>query len=324
MLKPDIAVIINSYNRLFLLKDCIRALAKWLPDSPINNKVVLIIYDAGSTDGSTEWILEQSLTLPLTIEVLVPKKGDDTSFAAGINAGSAYAINKFPHLKWLLFYETDNQIIHSKPLLQAISQLKSQSNLAACGFTVVKRDGSPAGVGQPFPGLLNFLLGKQLIHKLQLEAIPYSWKQCDDFEFSLVDVVYTSPLLVKVDAWIASGGLDAAVFPFSDCDVDWARRLYDLGWKMGVIKTDQVIHDNADSLSSWSKARSIHNHRGRLKYFKRHRSISVFLVWPAALLLRHLFELLSVRFLIKDPLYRNHLYKQFFYLIKSCPRGYEQ
>ena len=323
MFKTEIAVVINSFNRLSLLKECIKSLTSWLPESELNNKVVIVVYEAGSTDGSLEWILKESLTSTVPIEIVVPALGDDTSFAAGLNAGVAFALDKFSNLNYLLFYETDNQILTQKPVIQALSVLKSEKNLAACGFTVRKHDGAPAGVGQPFPSLRNFLLGKQVVHKLQLEAIPYKWQAHHDSQFSLVDVVYTSPLLVKTEAWKATGGLDAALFPFSDCDVDWAKRLRTLGWNMGVIKTNEVIHDNSEALSSWSSMRSLHNHRGRLRYFKRHRPLAVFAVWPLALVVRHLLELISVWFLIKEPLYRNHLYKQLYNLLKSCPANYE-
>ena len=64
--------------------------------------------------------------------------------------------------------------------------------------------------------------------------------------------------------------MDAREFPFSDCDVDWAWRLSKLGWKLAVIKTTGVIHDNRETLSEWSGKRVIHFHRARMKLLKRH------------------------------------------------------
>lgn len=324
MTNPDIAIIINSFNRLELLKECLGVLSTWVPYSRFKNRLVGVIYDAGSTDGSVEWLNKEGKSLNLPIEVILPKPGDDTSFAAGLNAGVAYADAKFASLKYLLFYETDNQILQAQPLEQALAQLEGRPDLAACGFTVRRHDGNPAGVGQPFPSLLNFALGKNVVHRFQLEAIPYRWKEdLNGVEFSEVDVVYTSPLLVRLEAWRASGGLDANLFPFSDCDVDWAKRLRNLGWRMGVIRSEAVIHDNLEALSAWSKSRAMQNHRGRLRYFKRHEPAAVLVVWPVVLMLRHTLELMGTRLMVKEPVRRNQLSEQFSNLLKSSLRRYE-
>jgi len=321
---PDIAIIINSFNRFQLLKECLEVLSDWILTSPLHDRIVCVIYEAGSTDGSREWLMKEASNLNLSLEVLLPKAGEDTSFAAGINKGVDYAGEKFASLKYLLFYETDNQILEAKPLMDALAQLENRNRLGACGFTVRKHDGTPTGVGQPFPSLINFALGKNIVDHFQLERIPYQWEK-DKFstEFSEVDVVYTSPLLVRFDVWKDSGGLDERLFPFSDCDVDWAYRLRNRGWKMGVVKTDAVIHDNQETLSNWSRSRAVQSHRGRLRYFKRHYPFQILLAWPFVLMLRHVFELVATKMLIKEPLRREQLSGQFSSLLKSTIRGYE-
>jgi GT2 family glycosyltransferase len=325
MKQIDIAIIINSLNRLILLRECLAALEIWLPYSEFRERCAVVIYDAGSTDGTIVWLQQSAQLLSFPINVILSQYGEDTSFAAGLNRGVTYAETKFPKLAYLLFYETDNQILKADPLSQALQQLTNRAKLGACGFTVRQRNGSPTGVGEPFPTLLNFALGKNVVHRLQLEAIPYHWEHGPTgAEFSQVDVVYTSPLLVKLEAWRASGGLDSERFPFSDCDVDWARRLRDLGWHMGVIRSDAVIHDNQAALSAWSKSRAMQNNRGRLRYFQRHQPIGVFIVWPGLLLLRHLAELIGTKLLVRDPTRRAQLSKQFLDLLKACPQKYEQ
>lgn len=325
MFNPEIAVIINSYNRLHLLKDCLKALTRWMPVTEFSTRCAIIVYDAGSTDGSLEWLKNHASRSGAPLSVIIPKLGDDTSFAAGINTGVAYAVKHYHSLKYLLFYETDNQILSPKPLIQALIKLDELPRLAACGFTVKSHKGNSVGVGQPFPRLINFTIGKNLVSKFQLERIPYEWKRDEEgVLFSEVDVVYTSPLLVKVEAWKESGGLDATTFPFSDCDVDWARRLWNIGWKMGVINTDDVIHDNQESISDWSKTRAIQSHRGRFRYLKRHHFIGIYLVWPFMLLIRHIIELLSTLILIKEPVRRTQLSKQFYLLLRTSLSGYEQ
>lgn len=190
-MRIEIAIIVNSFNRLPLLKSCLSALSGWLPNSEFKGRCAAIVYDAGSTDGSIEWLTGRDVELGLPLEVIVSKSGNDTSFAAGLNAGVDFAVKKFFTLKYLLFYETDNQILEAKPISNAITQLEDTIRLAACGFTIRKHNGEPAGVGQPFPSLLNFALGKNFVHRFQLEAISYKWQTSrEGVEFSLVDVVY--------------------------------------------------------------------------------------------------------------------------------------
>jgi GT2 family glycosyltransferase len=322
--KQDIAILINSFNRLSLLKGCLHALASWIPGSELKDRCVIVVYDAGSADGSIEWLNAAKADLKIPLDLMIPEPGDDTSFAAGLNASADFAAKKYLSLKYLLFYETDNQILEAKPVLEALALLETENKLAACGFTVSKQDGSPAGAGQPFPTLLNFALGKNLVYYFQLEAISYKWtKGKTGIEYSKVDVVYTSPLLVKNEAWVETAGLDKKLFPFSDCDVDWAKRLKNAGWDMGLIKTSAVIHDNQSAISAWSKSRAIQFHKGRLRYFKRHKPVLVFLVWPVILLIRHIFEYAGAMIFVKNKERRKHLNHVLLNLMKHSIRSYE-
>lgn len=324
MASQDIAFIVNSFNRFDLLKQCIGALASWIPGSGLKDRCAVVVYEAGSSDGSLEWLRNEKDKLGFPMEILVPSKGDDTSFAAGLNAGVKHAEKVFPSLRYLVFYETDNKISTEKPLLQALYQIEHTENLGACGFTVQKHDGSSAGVGMPFPRLVNFMLGAKLVQHFQLEKIPYKWSENGEgVLFSPVDVVYTSPLLVRLDAWKQSEGLDQVVFPFSDCDIDWAKRLRNLGWSMGVIKVDKVIHDNQETLSTWSRTRALQFHRGRLRYFLRHHHFSVSFLLPTVLMLRHFTELLLVKVAVRNKTRQEQLVTQQLGLLKACFRRYE-
>ena len=317
-----IAIIVNSFNRRDLLERCLNALARWLPTPDGAIKATIFIYDAGSKDGSLEWIRE-SCTLPLDIHLIDGSNDPDNSFSAGLNKASNTAIEQNPDLDYLLFYETDNEIPHREAIEQAILCLEQVEHLAACGFTVRRHDGSNAGAGMPFPRLSSFALGKKITHRFKLEQVPYAWSNRDGVSFSYADVVFTSPLIVRAAAWIDSSGLDADTFPFSDCDIDWAKRLREKGWRMGLIERDDVIHDNSDSLSNWSKQRALHYHRARLKYFKRHHPKSIFLVWPHFLALRHLAEVLIVSLFVRDPNRRNHLKPIAGKLLKGVFKSYD-
>ncbi|WP_269526528.1 glycosyltransferase family 2 protein [Coraliomargarita parva] len=319
-----LSIIVNSFNRACLMPDCLGALARWLPDNPYGLSASVHIYDAGSTDGTEAWVREHASGYGFPIHFIDGRDDADRSFSAGLNRGVAHALDLYPKTDYLLFYETDNQILSAEPVSQGIGCLEAKDRLGACGFTVKLRDGQAAGVGMPFPKLWHFLLGKTAMHKLKLERVRYAWEDRGSIRFSPVDVVFTSPLLVKPDAWRASGGMDAAHFPFSECDVDWAKRLRDLGWTMGVVESTEAIHDNADAISGWSKNRAVHYHRGRLNYFRIHQPVRTALVAPHFLALRHLFERIFVALAVRDPERRRHLGGVCSRLLGSVWKGYQE
>jgi len=322
-MKPTrIAVIINSFNRLALLQNCLRALAEWLPNEAKNIQATIFIYDAGSNDGTIEW-LKDECHIPIDIQTIDGGKDQDTSFSAGLNRAATIALEKMSELEYLLFYETDNEINSYQAIAQALHALNTEESLAACGFTVSRHDGSAAGAGMPFPKISHFLMGKKIVHRFQLEQIPYVWTQHNEAQFSFADVVFTSPLLVKHAAWTESTGLNALHYPFSDCDVDWAKRLRLAGWRMGVVKRSDVIHDNSDSLSNWSQQRALHFHRARLRYFKCYQPIRTRLLWPHMFALRHLTELLIIFLFVRNPERKAHLKFIAKNLLKSVFKSYE-
>ena len=317
-----LAFIINSFNRLELLKYAISSIEEFSSKELGSCKIQLIIFDAGSSDGSVEWLMAYKHGC-IKVVTLRPSAGEDSSFSAGLNAGVNYAIDTIPDLQYLIFYETDNAFKSFSPILSAIECLQAMEDLAGCGFTVKKHDGTGAGVGMPFPRLINFALGKKIVHYLKLESVPYRWSNVgNEVEFSYVDVVFTSPLVVKPVAWKQAGGLDAEAFPFSDTDIDWAKRLRSLGWRLGVIKSSDVIHDNVQQVSQWSKTRSLNFHRARLKYHLRYSGMRTYGFWPVILLTRHIFEYIACSF-IKDGTRRMSLKSSCGALISRCLKKYE-
>lgn len=289
----NLVALVNSFNRVALLQRAVPALRAALADWP--GGAAVVVFDAGSCDGSREWIAREAERVPgVPLELLTPAPGAARSFSAGLNAAAAAGLARHRQAAWLFCFETDNWIAGPRPVRAAAALLAEQPGLGAVGFTVRRHDGSPAGYGARFPTVAGFILGPQLSHRLRLETPPReprtspgagTWWACD--------VVYTSPLLVRRAAWEQSGGLDASRYPFSECDVDWAWRLRGLGWRQAVIQTADVVHDHRAQPSAWSARRSLDFHRARLALLRQHRGAAVGCVKPL-LGLRHLGEWLAL------------------------------
>ena len=304
-----LVAIVNSFNRRSLLERAVTSLTASLRRAQFGS--AMVVFDAGSTDGSVEFLKLWRERNAGDNLILLEASSGRSSFSEGVNAACAEAIERFPKCGWLLFYETDNCLNDVDPLQKAIALLEREPRLAAAGFTVKQHDGSFFGYGMRFPSALSFALGQNVAGQIGLHAPNNSkWQLIDGIRWRTCDIVFTSPLLVRREAWEQSGGFDPAAFPFSDSDLDWAWRCARLGWKMAVIASDRVVHDNLEQLSGWSANRALDFHRNRFRLLKRHRGKYVSLLKPI-LFLRHWFEsLILARRSGTDPSAKEKLAKR--------------
>ena len=284
----QLVAIINSFNRRSLLEGALTSLTESLRSARFGWAIV--VFEAGSTDGSTEFLEMWRENNAADNFVVIEASRGQSSFSDGVNAACAEAITRFPNCRWLFLYETDNFLADVDPIEKAIALLEREPRLAAAGFTVKQHDGRFFGYGMRFPGVFSFALGQNVAGQIGFHSPNNSnWQFTDGIRWRTCDVVFTSPLVIRREAWEQSGGFDASVFPFSDSDLDWAWRCARRGWKMAVIASDDVVHDNLEQLSAWSANRALDFHRNRFRLLKRHRGKQVALLKPL-LFLRHLLE----------------------------------
>lgn len=314
----EMAAVINSFNRIDLLRKGLPSLIKVVSELPTT---AIFIFDAGSTDGSLEYIREMQKSNPEAQLRIIAPELDRTSFSAGVNRGCNLACSLFNNLKWLFLFETDNYIESSQPLIQAIELLKLHPELAAVGFTVKLYDGRYTGCARSFPTVLQFVLGQQACHRFKLGEPRFSWQETQNITWSYVDIAFTSPILIRKQAWIESKGMDEANFPFSDCDLDWSWNLNTLGWKISVLRTSSIYHDNQLRKSEWSSTRVIHNHKARILLLQKHSALNITIV-SILLLIRHSAEILVLMIIyFRSPHLKPSLHKRQ-HLVKLALKRY--
>ena len=283
-----LAAVINSFNRKDLMTKAVESLTSAMEREPMEYAVV--VFDAGSKDGSLEWLESFGAAHPeVPLHVMVAKPGEDTSFSAGVNRGCAYALELYPELAYLFLYETDNWLASAHPVHTAIRVLEREATLGAMGFTVRLYSGKRGGWGMAYPTVSSFVVGRELSKRFNLPRAVISPRTEEGATWWPADIVYTSPLVIKTQAWLRSGGMDAEAFPFADCDLDWAWRVAQQGYQLGVLETDDVVHDGTSQSSSWSNMRVLSSHAARFRLLRRYRGGSVVAAIPA-LFLRHVAE----------------------------------
>src|SRR2546423_10693666 len=188
--------VINSFNRRPLLEKALSSLTQALRTAPFGSAIV--VFEAGSNDGSVEFLRSWSGLNPGDNLVVVESATSDLSFSEGVNRGSAMALERFPECRWLFLFETDNWLQTAEPLSQAVQLLEDEPQLAAVGFTVKRHAGEFCGYGMSFPTATSLALGLDLSARWDLDQPNNSpWRTSNGFPWRTSDVVFTNPLLVR-------------------------------------------------------------------------------------------------------------------------------
>ncbi len=313
------AAAIQSFNRQHLLDNCLASILRIAKE--LDKLKCVIVYDAGSTDASAQVVqnyqssfLANGCTLLL---VTVPKC---LSFAAGTNLVVSRVLAAYQP-QFVLLYETDNEFLGSTGLSKACNFMSKHDEWAAVGFTAVRRSGERTGFACAFPTKLSFVLGQRLSSFFGLNRSKTVTHVMKQLTVSEVDVAFTSPLLVRSDAWLRVGGFDAETFPFTDCDLDLCKRLSDICGRVGVLHTCDVVHDNNGFASEWSASRTYRWHNSRFAYLAKHRRNMGPLI-RSALAFRHIIETVLLTALLVTRRRSSAAVRARARLFRACWQGY--
>ncbi len=295
-MKVTTVFLVSSYNRLALLHQACHCILDFISN---HTDFGLLVLDAGSEDGSKEYLRKIAGDYPNTVAVLIEE--DRPSFSEGVNRMFKRVLDFFPAATEGLLFETDNLIKNQQPVLDAVNLLRGNDLLGAVGFTVQNLQGLFLIPGSTFLKISATILGLQLSDKFGLERMQLNnWQKNSAIKWHYYDVLYTSPLLVKIDAWRKSGGMDAENFPFAESDVHWAWKLAQAGFRKAIIQCTGIIHDNQSTVSAWSAKRvyDVHKRRLRYMYLVKGRSAAALMRFPLAA--RHLIEAMVFFFSFKN------------------------
>jgi N-acetylglucosaminyl-diphospho-decaprenol L-rhamnosyltransferase len=91
--------------------------------------------------------------------------------------------------------------------------------------------------------------------------------------------VQSSAMLVRREAAEQVGWLDAAFFVYSD-ETDFCRRLHDAGWRILFVPQARAVHhDQLSTDAAAMRRRIVEFHRGRDRYFRKHRMPATRALW---------------------------------------------
>jgi hypothetical protein len=246
--------VVNTSQRELLLRG-LDALARERVALPFATEVLVL--DNGSRDGSAAAAREH----PTVDEVI----------ALGERRGKACndsALMERARGRYALLLNEDSEL---RPgATRALwTALRERPDAACAGARLLRPDGGEQACAWRFPTPLTALAGALMLHRLY--TVQSGRGRGDSERTREVDWCQSAALLVRREAAAQVGYMDPDFFVYSD-EVDFARRLRDVGWRSLYVPGASAIHHEQLSTSAVPERRIVELARNRDLYMRKHHS----------------------------------------------------
>lgn len=174
----------------------------------------------------------------------------NAGYSGGNNVGIRYALKKNADYIWLLNNDT---VITNTTLKELVYRVQSGDNLGLVG-TLIYHASEPSKI-QAYGG------GK-IMKGLGVDRFVYSPE--------VIDYVSGTSLFIKREVIEQVGLLDEKFFFYWE-DADYARRVLEMGWKLGVASNAIVYHKFSASVGGQSLKSDLFKVASLTRYFKKHQ-----------------------------------------------------
>jgi len=264
----DLTIIIVSWNVRDLLRRCLQSISEQgKPAAPGNETWLMdhgswetIVVDNASSDGSAEMIRRE---FP---QVRLITNDENRGFTAANNQGLALGQGRY-----LLLLNPDTELV-GDALATMIGYLEEHPEVGALGPQLRYADGSLQSSRRRFPTFATALVESTVVQQWWSDSRllrRYYVADTPDDEIQPVDWVVGACLLVRRQAYEQVGGLDEGYFMYSE-ELDWCKRIKDVGWEVVYLPTATVIHHEGKSSEQVVPARHIHFQSSKVRYFRKH------------------------------------------------------
>ena len=254
MTKPNLSIIIVSWNVRELLQNCLRSVL-----AETNLAMQIIVVDSASTDGSPEMIAEQ---FP-QVELVACQ--ENVGFPGGNNLGLERANGRF-----ILLLNPDT-IVQGDALAEIVSYLEQNSQVGVVGPQLLNEDGTVQSSRRRFPTLRTAFFESTWLQPYAPQAVldDYFVRDVMDEETAVVDWLMGACLMIRQEVVAQVGGLDEKYFMYSE-ELDYCRRIHEAGWQVVYYPQAQVTHLSGKSSEQAVTQRHINFNRAKLRYFRKY------------------------------------------------------
>lgn len=257
--RPDLSIIIVSWNTQKLLRDCLESLY----GSGVTAALEVFVVDNGSTDGSPEMVEARFRNVKLI------RNADNRGFAAANNQALRVAAGRH-----VLLLNSDT-LVHPGVIDASIDYLDCHPDVGMMGCRVLNADGTVQATCSQFPTLANLLLltsglfrvpGLSFAKRYRMD----DWQRDDERD---VDVVSGCYLMVRREATEAVGLLDEDFFFFGE-ETDWCRRFRAHGYAVRFAPVGTITHFGGGSSTSLNSKRDLMLSEATVRLHRKHGGLA--------------------------------------------------
>lgn len=208
MLKPDLSIIIVSYNTKKTTEDCVKSIYQSLKDS--NIKYELIVIDNASTDGSFEMLESFAESKPDSFKLI--KNKSNLGFARANNLGVKEAMGSY-----ILFLNSDIIVLDNAIEKMFKFYQQNQKTINFLGGKLLNKDMSPQPSAAPFYTL------PIVFAALFLKGDYWGLTRSSPSSLTKVDWVSGACILTTKEYFNKINGFDEKIFMYMD-EVDLLYR----------------------------------------------------------------------------------------------------
>jgi len=241
--------VVNTSQRELLLRG-LDAIAR--ERDRVSFATEVLVLDNGSRDGSAQAAREHpAVDETIALPERRGKAEDDSELLRRAQGRYALLLNE------------DSELL-SGASLHLWQALEQRPDAACAGAQLLRPDGTAQACAWRFPTPMTALAGALMLHRrLTVQSRGTHTRE--------VDWCQSSALLVRREAAAQVGYLDPDFFVYSD-EVDFARRLRDVGWRSLYVPGAQAIHHEQLATGAVPERRIVEMARNRDLYMRKHHS----------------------------------------------------
>lgn len=257
----SLSVIIVNWNVCDLLQRAIASVYAAWDGRP---GLEIIVVDNASHDDSVAVLRE---TFP---NVQVIANTENRGFTGGNNQGLAAATGDF-----LLLLNPDTEIV-GDALPRMVEYLRTHPGVGMLGPQLLNPDGSVQSSRRRFPTLPVLFLESTWLEKLapRKSLCHYYAKEQPDNLVQDVDWITGAAMLTRREVVAQVGGMDEGFFMYSE-ELDWCRRIREVGWRVVYFPEARVVHHEGKSSEQVVPARHIYFQSSKVRYARKYHGAAI-------------------------------------------------
>lgn len=256
MKKPDLSIVIVSYNTKKITEDCVESINRSLTNTKI--KYEIIVVDNNSRDGSAQML--QKIAQDKDSHLVYFQTGSNLGFGRGNNFGVKKANGKY-----ILLLNTDIIILNRSIEKLYNFYLENEKRVHFLGAKLLNRDLTPQS------SVCRFFTLPVVFATLFLKGDYWNLTRSSPNKFSQVDWISGACIMTTKKLYLRLGGFDKNIFMYME-EVDLLYRAKKSGLNTYFYPDSQIIH--LGSASSTGKTFPILQvYRGFIFFYKKHYSI---------------------------------------------------